>query len=164
MCGRFVSARKRLELLEEFGVERDKVAASPDHEPDADYNVAPTMPVYAVVTRLPKDGEDGLSKRLATVSTDAPSRLGVVGRDPRWAIAWKFPPTTATTATQFVRFDTGRALKRSIAELAEAYGYVNRSLPDAELDEFVDAFVFTRFEPAGPVTGNDSVKSPKAGV
>jgi ribonucleoside-diphosphate reductase alpha chain len=27
------------------------------------------------------------------------------------------------------------------------------------LEEFVDAFVFTRFEPAGPVTGNDSVKS-----
>ncbi len=27
------------------------------------------------------------------------------------------------------------------------------------LDEFVDAFVFTRFEPAGPVTGNDSIKS-----
>ncbi len=27
------------------------------------------------------------------------------------------------------------------------------------LDEFVDAFVFTRFDPAGPVTGNDQVKS-----
>jgi ribonucleoside-diphosphate reductase alpha chain len=27
------------------------------------------------------------------------------------------------------------------------------------LEEFVDAFVFTRFEPAGPVTGNDQVKS-----
>lgn len=27
------------------------------------------------------------------------------------------------------------------------------------LDEFVDAFVFTRFEPAGSVTGNDTVKS-----
>jgi ribonucleoside-diphosphate reductase alpha chain len=27
------------------------------------------------------------------------------------------------------------------------------------LEEFVDAFVFTRFEPAGPVQGNDSVKS-----
>jgi ribonucleoside-diphosphate reductase alpha chain len=27
------------------------------------------------------------------------------------------------------------------------------------LDEFVDAFVFTRFEPAGRVTGNDQVKS-----
>ncbi len=27
------------------------------------------------------------------------------------------------------------------------------------LDEFVDAFLYTRFEPAGPVTGNDQVRS-----
>jgi ribonucleoside-diphosphate reductase alpha chain len=27
------------------------------------------------------------------------------------------------------------------------------------LEEFVDAFVFTRFEPAGPVEGNDSIRS-----
>ena len=55
MCGRFASARKRQELLEEFGVQRDRVT-----EPlRPDYNVAPTKPVYAVVTRLPKDGEDG---------------------------------------------------------------------------------------------------------
>ena len=27
------------------------------------------------------------------------------------------------------------------------------------LHEFVDAFVYTKFEPAGPVTGNDSIKS-----
>ncbi len=27
------------------------------------------------------------------------------------------------------------------------------------LEDFVDAFVFTRFEPAGPVTGNDTIKS-----
>jgi len=27
------------------------------------------------------------------------------------------------------------------------------------LDEFVDAFVYTRFEPSGPVTGNDSIRS-----
>ena len=27
------------------------------------------------------------------------------------------------------------------------------------LEEFVDAFVYTRFEPAGPVSGNDSIKS-----
>src|ERR1700724_1662256 len=51
MCGRFVSARKRLELLEEFGVERDRVAASPDPEPAPDYNVAPTKKIFAVVER-----------------------------------------------------------------------------------------------------------------
>ena len=57
MCGRFVSARKRLELLEEFGVERDRVAASPDPEPDPDYNVAPTKRVYAVLERPARDEE-----------------------------------------------------------------------------------------------------------
>ena len=29
-------------------------------------------------------------------------RLGVVGRDPRWAIAWKFPPTTAVAGLKDV--------------------------------------------------------------
>ena len=47
MCGRFASARKRQELLAEFRVERDRVTES--LEPD--YNVAPTKPVYAVLTR-----------------------------------------------------------------------------------------------------------------
>jgi putative SOS response-associated peptidase YedK len=51
MCGRFVSARRRLELLEEFGVQRDQVPASPDREPDPDYNVAPTKRIYAVLER-----------------------------------------------------------------------------------------------------------------
>src|SRR5690606_7618568 len=32
----------------------------------------------------------------------------------------------------------------------------------APLDEFVDAFVFTRFEPSGRVTGNDSIRSATA--
>jgi putative SOS response-associated peptidase YedK len=49
MCGRFVSARKRAELLAEFRVERDRVTES--LEPD--YNVAPTKPVYAVLARGP---------------------------------------------------------------------------------------------------------------
>ncbi len=47
MCGRYASARKRIELLEEFSVQRDEVA-----EPlKPDYNVAPTKPVYAVLDR-----------------------------------------------------------------------------------------------------------------
>jgi putative SOS response-associated peptidase YedK len=56
MCGRYASARKRIELLEEFSVQRDEVT-----EPlKPDYNVAPTKPVYAVVDRAdrPADTDD----------------------------------------------------------------------------------------------------------
>jgi DNA ligase (NAD+) len=34
--------------------------------------------------------------------------LGVVGREPRWAIAWKFPPTTAMTKMTEVVWNVGR--------------------------------------------------------
>src|SRR5919198_3733910 len=35
-------------------------------------------------------------------------RLGVVGRDPRWAIAWKFPPTTKITTLKAVQWNVGK--------------------------------------------------------
>ena len=35
-------------------------------------------------------------------------RLGVVGRDPRWAIAWKFPPTTAITTLLDIGWNPGK--------------------------------------------------------
>ena len=41
-------------------------------------------------------------------STELQRRLGVVGRDPRWAIAWKFPPTTAVTRLEAVRWNVGK--------------------------------------------------------
>jgi len=34
--------------------------------------------------------------------------LGVIGREPRWAIAWKFPPITATTELKRVVWNVGR--------------------------------------------------------
>jgi putative SOS response-associated peptidase YedK len=52
MCGRYASARKREELLAEFRVERDRV----DESLEPDYNVAPTKPVYAVMTRGSRGG------------------------------------------------------------------------------------------------------------
>jgi DNA ligase (NAD+) len=35
-------------------------------------------------------------------------RLGVSGRDPRWAIAWKFPPTTAVTKLHEILWNVGK--------------------------------------------------------
>ena len=35
-------------------------------------------------------------------------RLGVSGRDPRWAIAWKFPPTTAVTTLHEIAWNVGK--------------------------------------------------------
>jgi DNA ligase (NAD+) len=39
---------------------------------------------------------------------DLQRRLGVVGRDPRWAVAWKFPPTTAPTRLLAVHWNPGK--------------------------------------------------------
>ncbi|MGH3100620.1 MAG: NAD-dependent DNA ligase LigA, partial [Thermoleophilia bacterium] len=39
---------------------------------------------------------------------DLQRQLGVVGREPRGAIAWKFPPTTATTTLNKVSWNVGR--------------------------------------------------------
>jgi DNA ligase (NAD+) len=39
---------------------------------------------------------------------DLQRQLGVVGREPRGAIAWKFPPTTATTKLENVAWNVGR--------------------------------------------------------
>jgi DNA ligase (NAD+) len=36
-------------------------------------------------------------------------RLGAVGRDPRWAVAWKFAPTTAATKLLEIRWNVGRS-------------------------------------------------------
>jgi len=74
MCGRYASARKRIELLEEFRVERDRVS-----EPlEPDYNVAPTKRVYAVMTRDQRPSESA-----AESSDDA--RDATDGADGRFA-------------------------------------------------------------------------------
>jgi putative SOS response-associated peptidase YedK len=71
MCGRFVSARKRQELLAEFAVERDR---TPQEKP-ADFNVAPTKQIYAVMDRA-HDAETKPERELRLV------RWGLV---PFWA-------------------------------------------------------------------------------
>ena len=79
MCGRYASARSRIELLEEFAVERDRV----DEPLQPDYNVAPTKPVYAVMTRMPR-AEEPPARPPAPVRELRVVRWGLV---PSWAKA-----------------------------------------------------------------------------
>ncbi|HET7173768.1 MAG TPA: SOS response-associated peptidase [Nocardioidaceae bacterium] len=74
MCGRYASSRKPEDLVEEFEV--DRVTA--EQALPADYNVAPTKDVYAVLQRLPRDApaEAAPERRLTTL------RWGLV---PSWA-------------------------------------------------------------------------------
>lgn len=74
MCGRYASSRKPEDLVEEFEI-RGPVA--PPIE--ADYNVAPTKEVYAVVERPPKAG-DGQSE-----TPERQLRVMTWGLVPSWA-------------------------------------------------------------------------------
>jgi DNA ligase (NAD+) len=49
---------------------------------------------------------DGAVIKINTVELQR--RLGVIGREPRWAIAWKFPPTTAVTKLNDIGWNPGK--------------------------------------------------------
>jgi putative SOS response-associated peptidase YedK len=77
MCGRYASARSRIELLEEFDVQRDRV----DEPLEPDYNVAPTKPVYAVMARQPRAETESAS----TAKAERELRVVRWGLVPYWA-------------------------------------------------------------------------------
>lgn len=78
MCGRYASTKDPATLAVEF----DAVDGTPGAEPPgADYNVAPTKPVFAVVTRHPRD-DDGTPDPRRTVRSIRVMRWGLV---PHWA-------------------------------------------------------------------------------
>jgi putative SOS response-associated peptidase YedK len=84
MCGRYASTRKRIELLEEFSVQRDMVTEA--LQPD--YNVAPTKPVYAVLDRVKQASERAGDDTGNGVAAGTPAReLRIVrwGLVPFWA-------------------------------------------------------------------------------
>lgn len=66
MCGRYASSRKPEDLVEEFEVD----TVVPDDPLPADYNVAPTKAVYAVMDRVPREAPEGTpaERRLTTVT------------------------------------------------------------------------------------------------
>lgn len=73
MCGRYASSRRPEDLVEEFEVAEARIAAPLD----ADYNVAPTKEVYAVLERPAKGDERPVPERQLRVL-----RWGLV---PSWA-------------------------------------------------------------------------------
>ena len=83
MCGRYASSRRPDDLIEEFEVVENRVPAALG----ADYNVAPTKEVYAVVER-PPSGESAQSSQTPSSHTEPPHRqLRVLrwGLVPSWA-------------------------------------------------------------------------------
>jgi putative SOS response-associated peptidase YedK len=87
MCGRYASARKRIELLEEFRIERDRVA-----EPlQADYNVAPTKPVYAVLSRDARPAEAASEAEGTADAAASPVTQPGVARELR-VVRWGLVP------------------------------------------------------------------------
>lgn len=72
MCGRYATARKRQELLDEFGVGLDAI----EDDLEEDYNVAPTKPVPAVLERRSKEAPEEVVRQLRSL------RWGLV---PSWA-------------------------------------------------------------------------------
>jgi len=81
MCGRYASARKRIELLEEFSVQSDRVPE--DLRPD--YNVAPTKAIYAVMTRQPDDRDGAADEARADTTVQRQLRVVRWGLVPFWA-------------------------------------------------------------------------------
>lgn len=77
MCGRYASTKDPATLAVEF----DALDATESEAPGADYNVAPTKPVLAIVARHPRD-EEGKPNPDAVVRSVRVMRWGLV---PTWS-------------------------------------------------------------------------------
>ena len=82
MCGRYASARSRIELLEEFVVQRDRV----DEPLKPDYNVAPTKPVYAVMTRKSRQDRPPAADPAQAAAPDSAPAAARELRIVRWGL------------------------------------------------------------------------------
>ena len=118
MCGRYAASRSADDLVEEFEVERVEV----DEPLPADYNVAPTKDVYAVLTRAHR-GEDAPHRTLRVL------RWGLV---PSWAkdpgIGSRMINARLETAAQKPAFRRAFARRRC---LVPADGYYEWYTPAA---------------------------------
>src|SRR5215472_7051314 len=127
MCGRYASARSRIELLEEFAIERDRV----DDPLQPDYNVAPTKPVYAVMTRAPKAEAAAAPERELRVV-----RWGLV---PYWAkdvsIGSKMINARAETVSEKPAFRSAFAKRRCLLPADGYYEWMKQEGPQGPVKQ-----------------------------
>ncbi len=121
MCGRYASSRRPEDLVEEFEVEQSEV----EEKLAADYNVAPTKEVYAVLTRPPSKDKDRPAQRQLRVLT-----WGLV---PSWAkdpaIGNRLINARVETAAEKPSFRKAFATRRC---LLPADGYYEWYTPEQE--------------------------------
>jgi putative SOS response-associated peptidase YedK len=129
MCGRYASTRKRIELLEEFSVQRDEVA-----EPlKPDYNVAPTKAVYAVLDRAEPEPDGPQSTGTSRGPVERELRVIRWGLVPFWAkdikIGSRMINARAETVAEKPAFRRAFAKRRCLLP-ADGY-YEWQSIPGA---------------------------------
>ena len=124
MCGRYASSRRPEDLVEEFEIEQPEVKEGLA----ADYNVAPTKEVYAVLTRPPSQEKDRPAQRQLRVVT-----WGLV---PSWAkdpaIGNRLINARAETVAEKPAFRRAFASRRC---LLPADGYYEWYTPEQETDD-----------------------------
>jgi putative SOS response-associated peptidase YedK len=122
MCGRFVSARERQALIDEFSVARDEVTG----DLALDYNVAPTDAIYAVMTRAPRDDHDAPPARELRTA-----RWGLI---PSWAKdlsgAGRLINARAETVTAKPSFRNAFARRRCLIPADGYYEWRTLANPD----------------------------------
>lgn len=122
MCGRYAAAKDPDALVEEFEVEESLV----DQPLDPDFNVAPTKPVYTIMTRGAKGDDASVPRRQLTVA-----RWGLV---PSWA---KNPSIGSRMINARMETVADKpAFKRAFAKrrcLLPADGYFEWYTPTAEV-------------------------------
>lgn len=110
MCGRYASTKAASDVADEFRA----VDATGDEAPAADYNVAPTKPVLAVVQRHPRDAE-GTVDSSRTERSVRVLRWGLV---PSWAkdpsVGSRMINARAETAAEKPAFRKALAARRCL--------------------------------------------------
>ena len=98
--------RTQWEMLEAFA--ELGLQDQPEQRPrrDASTRSSPRAPTGSIAARRCAYEIDGVVVKVNDL--DVQSELGAVGREPRWAIAFKFPPIQATTVLERIEVNVGR--------------------------------------------------------